>query len=64
MTTECSVLLGMEWEAQGTMGIPGCGDREGFLGVTIPALRPEGERPAAKPGLGSSGYGTLALEGC
>lgn len=40
------------------------GVREGFLEVTIPALRPEGEKPAAKPGLESSRYDRLAREGC
>lgn len=42
----------------------GARGREGFLEVTISALRSEGERLAAKPGLEGSGYGRLALEGC
>lgn len=36
------------------------GVREGFLEMTMPALRPEGD----KPGLESRRYGRLALEGC
>lgn len=71
MTTECSVLLGMGVGSTGHRGnsrtghtLPVLGVREGFLEVTVPALRPEGGQPAAKPGLEGSRYGRLALEGC
>lgn len=45
-----------EWDTLCQAG----GVKEGFLEMTMPALRPEGD----KPGLESRRYGRLALEGC